>query len=370
MRTILRFVCNESVLVIYSLVLVVFIILKPDYIRRFPEFIDWRTIASLTGLTVITTGLKMSGYFDTFARHTIVHISTERRLFLVLSGMTALLSIFLTNDVALFLMIPLTLSYSRIFENDLGKLIIFEAIAANAGSSVSPIGNPQNIFIYRFRDVPIHEFLVKMLPVGLFLMGILFLTIFILTPSRTLKFKSQITDEVKNRDLLVISLILFILFIIAMELNVEPYAVIPLLLVFLFANRKVLFESNWLLLVLFVIFFLDSSMLSREEWIRGILAGFHPLTDGRVFTLSVLTSQVMSNVPAAILISHFTDKWLPLAYGVNIGGNGLVVASLANIIAIRLSGRRDLWLKFHFYSIPILLVSFVLTKFFIIPILK
>ncbi len=369
MRTILRFICNEFVLIAYLVVLFILLALKPGYIRQFPDFIDWRTIASLSGLIVITTGFRISGYFDAFARHSLRRISTERNLFVTLVGLTAFLSTFLTNDVALFLVVPLTLSYSRILENDLGKLIIFEAIAANAGSSISPIGNPQNIFIYRFRDIPFHEFILKMFPVATVMMVLLLVLVVFVTPGEQLKIRSQVDDGKKDNRLFWISLVLFVGFIVAMELNVEVYSVYAVIFVFLLYNRNVLRESNWLLLFLFVVFFLVSSMLSREEWIRTFVESLRPDSDFRIFSISVVASQIMSNVPAAILVSHFTERWVPLAYGVNVGGNGLVIASLANIIAIRLSGRRDLWLKFHIYSIPMLLISMFVVQF-IIPIFK
>jgi len=365
-----RLLRNEFIFIVYSFVLVVLVVSRPSSVLEFPEYIDWRTIASLAGLILISKGFQLSGYFDWFARRSLTRISSERNLALGLVGTAAFLSTFLTNDVGLILVVPLTMSYSKYLKNDLGKVIIFEAIGANVGSSVSPIGNPQNIFIYRFMDVPFHKFFLKMLPVGVIMGGILVSFIYFSTSSTEMEFRTRLENGGTDRRLFLVSFLSLILFIVTMELNLETFSVFPLMILFLIIERKVIFESNWMLLLLFIVFFLDSSMLSREEWVKNLFDSTHSLSAGKIYSLSILVSQVMSNVPAAILISHFTDRWVPLAIGVNVGGNGLVIASLANIIAIRLSRRRDLLVKFHFYSIPFMAISFLLISFFVIPIFK
>ena len=115
--------------------------------QAWPAAIDWRTIITLSGLMMLTKGVELSGYFDVLGRKMVRRFATERRLSLFMVFSAAVLSTFLTNDVALFIIVPLTLTLRKLCEIPVSRLIIFEALAVNAGSLLTPIGNPQNILL-------------------------------------------------------------------------------------------------------------------------------------------------------------------------------------------------------------------------------
>jgi len=116
--------------------------------KSWPAAIDWHTIITLSGLMLLTKGVELSGYFDVLGRKMVRRFATERRLAMFMVLAAALLSTFLTNDVALFIVVPLTITLKRLCEIPVNRLIIFEALAVNAGSLLTPIGNPQNILIW------------------------------------------------------------------------------------------------------------------------------------------------------------------------------------------------------------------------------
>lgn len=149
LAALVRFGKQEALLLLLVLLLVCFAVFDPRPDWRYYELVEWRTIAALTGLLVITTGLKESGYLNQTALGIIGTVSNERSLALLLVLMVALLSMLLTNDVALFITVPLTLSLQRLLNISLLKLIVFEALAVNVGSALTPIGNPQNLFLWQ-----------------------------------------------------------------------------------------------------------------------------------------------------------------------------------------------------------------------------
>ena len=133
-----------------------------------------------------------------------------------------------------------------------------------------------------------------------------------------------------------------------------------LLLVFIFyliSYRKVLLKTDWLLLLLFIVIFIDFHIISTIPIISEGMNILNLQSKGNVFLFSGFLSQLFSNVPATVLISNFSHNWRAIAYGVNIGGNGLIIGSLANIIALRMAKNKKIWLDFHRYSIPYFLIT-------------
>lgn len=136
----------------------------PNRISSYASLVDWPTIAALTGLLLLTKELEVSGALHRLGRALIGLIATERRAALCLVMAAALLSTVLTNDVALFVVVPLTLGVCRITKMPVTKLIVFEALAVNAGSALTPIGNPQNLFLWQLSKVSLGQFVWRMLP--------------------------------------------------------------------------------------------------------------------------------------------------------------------------------------------------------------
>jgi Na+/H+ antiporter NhaD/arsenite permease-like protein len=286
-------------------------------------------------------------------------IHDERSLAFFMSGISALLSTFLTNDITLFIVVPLTLSMQKALKNDLIKVVIFEAIAVNTGSTLTPIGNPQNIFIWHSWGISFTGYMLKMaVPVAV-MCAALALFIFICFPSRKLSYNAHAEAVVIRAPLGTGSLIIMAAFIAALQ-TPYYYAMLPVIIVFMaVTGRQALMKTDWLLILTFILMFIDFSLISRSGAVINAV-GLANLDSGRgVFTMSALVSQFISNVPAAIFMSKFTGNWEAIAYGVNIAGNGTVIGSLANIIALRLArpAGASVWLDFHRYSVPFFLVT-------------
>jgi Na+/H+ antiporter NhaD/arsenite permease-like protein len=143
-----NFLKQEYVLFLLLVLFIILTALLPGYISDYHRFIDWKTITTLLALIIVATGIKESGYFDFFARKILAKIYDERTLAIFLVSLSAGLSTFLTNDITLFIVVPLTACMQKALKNGLVKTVIFEAIAVNVGSTLTPIGNPQNIFIW------------------------------------------------------------------------------------------------------------------------------------------------------------------------------------------------------------------------------
>ena len=341
-----------------SLFFPLFFYLKPSF-KEIYNSIDWKTIRALVSLILITTALKLSNIFDYFATQTIQKFKTERDLSIIFILLSIVLSMFLTNDITLFILVPLTLAFSSQMKNDLTKLVIFEAIAVNVGSELTPFGNPQNIFLFRQMDISIINFIEKMSII--FLPKFLLLLIFILLFFSNKKLKIHLKEPQKiDKFLFVSSFILFILFIIALEHSFVKYALIIIISFYLFSNyKKVFLKFDYFLILTFIIMFIDFNLLSNIEFIQKIFTKID-MNFFNTLNISIILSQFISNVPAAIFISHFSKNYTAIAYGVDIGGNGLLISSLANIIALRFLKNKKAYIEFHKYSIPFFLISYII----------
>ena len=316
--------------------------------------IDWRTIIAMSGLLLISTGLEQSGYFDEVVERHASRFRNERKMAFFFVLLSFFLSTFLTNDVALFIVVPLTLAFGRGPGADTGKLIVFEALAVNSGSAISPIGNPQNIYLWRFSGLSSLSFLIAMLPLGILLFSVLILFTF-------LSFHDRETSPVPlertgvARPLLYASALFLPAFIISLELGYGLILLALLLIVYSLVPsfRGSVRKADWALIALFILMFLDFGLLASMPGMGSLGSAI----SSSPFLYSALLSQFMSNVPSAIFVSSFSSDWKAIAYGANVAGNGLVIASMANIIALRLA-KRPLLREFHRYSIPFFAVTF------------
>ncbi len=358
MNTLRELFEKEIILVIFLSILLVLSILFPSNISRYPSMVDWDTIFTLTGLIVITTGVKESGYLDIISRKLLHHIRDERSISLFFVLFSIILSMFLTNDVSLLIVVPLTLTMRRFIRNDISKLIVFEAIAVNVGSTLIPIGNPQNLFLWYQWNISFEDFIIKMLPLFLILTLILIIFTVFVFKKKSITFNNSISQDLDNhKTLFLVSLLLLIIYIIVIKLGYY-YWMLPFIFIFylIFFNRTII-QMDWFLILLFIVIFIDFNIISAIPTISNYLSNIDFSISRNVFLSSIILSQGISNVPATIFISKFSDNWFAIAYGVNIAGNGFIIGSLANLIAMRLSKDRKIWRDFHKYSIPYLIVT-------------
>jgi Na+/H+ antiporter NhaD/arsenite permease-like protein len=346
---------NRLLLVAFG-ALVVLEIFTRKPLHRFPAYVDWNTIVTLTGLLLITTAIKESGFFTWLACRISKRVQNERQLALFLIFTAAVLSMFLTNDIALFIMVPLTLSLQEISGGDYVKIIVFEAIAVNAGSALTAVGNPQNIYLWHQWGISFPIFTKEMLPFGLILGLWLYLGARWVFPPWPIRPVNQQTLHV-NRFLFWMSAGLFVVFILSVELDVDAYFLVFLFLIYFLTQKKVFVQADWGLIVLFIIIFLDVHLLYRLPIVNHFMQSL-PLQNPKVlFVTGALLSQVISNVPATILLVNYSSHFKWIAYAVNVGGNGVLIASFANLIALRFVQNRRKYAYFHRYSLLYLLVT-------------
>ena len=353
-----NFVREQAVVFIALGVLILLMILYPGQIRNYPRYVDWRTILSLTGLMLTTVGMKESRVYRRLSTRIIKKISTERQLALFFVSFSALLSTFLTNDITLFIIVPLTICTLQDMKNDLAKLIIFEAMAVNVGSALTPIGNPQNLFLWHSWHIPFFTFMYKMTPLFILTMALLIIMTIIIFPTRQIHYnESSFSPRPPDYKLFYYSVALLFIFLVAISYDwiVEGLALI--IIFYLWTRQQVLARTDWMLLLFFMLIFIDLRVISRVPEISALVNNIDLSSGKNTFLFSSIISQIISNVPASIFVHHFSHDLRAIAYGVNIGGNGLIIGSLANFIALRLSSDRKIIWKFHLFSIPFFIVS-------------
>lgn len=337
--------------------LAVLLLLAPERIAELPGLVDWRTIAALAGLLVLSRGIEDCGVLSRIGQSLLTRVHGERRLAAALVLFSAALSAVVTNDVALFIVVPLTVGLARIAQLPLGRLVIFEAFAVNAGSTVSPVGNPQNLFLWQSSGAGFVEFTLAMLPLASALLLLILALIPLGFPPRRIAISASETRSPLDTRLMLLSLGLYLPFLVAAELGYTVWAAAVVIALYLVVARRVLCEVDWLLLLVFVLMFVDLGLLAGLTPVAAQMPSLLELPGGLLLA-GALLSQAISNVPATIFLDAFTDDWRTLAWAVAVGGFGTAVGSLANLIALRLSRQRELWREFHLWSIPVLVLAF------------
>jgi len=345
--------------------LVILIILLPGLLWAVPaplislvDLVDWKTVAALAGLMVLSRGLEVSGLIDRLGRMVLTRLRSECGLAFALVVFAALLSAVVTNDVALFVTVPLTLGLARVARLPVARLVIFQALAVNAGSALSPVGNPQNLFLWQRSGAGFMEFTLAMLPIA----GAMLALVLALVPlgfARTALALQETTPRMEvQRRLMITSLAAYPMFLFAVNAGGALIGAGIVIGVFALAFRQVLRGVDWPLLLVFVLMFINLGLLGR----LAAVAAFATATmdwRGGAYVFGAVLSQGMSNVPAAIFLAPFTEDWRALAWGVNVGGFGLAIGSLANLIALRLGRQPGIWGQFHLWSLPMFGASLV-----------
>lgn len=351
---------RDMLLLILVLLCVGLSLFEPDQVASYPMKVDWPTIAALAGLLLLTTALEESGFLQRTAFELVTRMESERSLALFLVAASASLASVLTNDIALFIVVPLTLGLRGMASLPTAKLVIFEALAVNAGSVLTPLGNPQNLFLWHRSGVAFHAFVGAMLPLAAILAAVLLVFTHFAFSAKAVETHEDIVEPALDRRLLWASLGLYPVFVVLLELHRPWWALGLVGGVFALLARRVLRQVDWALIVVFVLMFIDLRLVAELGAVRSAVDALglgHPLS---LFASGVLASQLISNVPAAILLAEHSGDWRVIAWAVDVGGFGLLIGSLANLIALRLLGERSAWWRFHLYSLPFLAVSALL----------
>ena len=338
MAAIRSFVRREPVLLIAVFAaLISCIFVPPD--AAYLNYMDFRTLALLFCLMIVVAGLRQAGLFSRLAHRLCENVKSVRMIGLVLVLLCFFSSMLITNDVALLTFVPFAVVVLGMADhkNALIHIVVLQTVAANLGSMLTPVGNPQNLYLYSYYNLSFGAFLRATLPVWLLSLALVSAACFALSPAPLSMHLGEEPDL--DRKSLRLYLALFLVCMLAvLRVLTWPIMLAIVVLLLLIFDRKILLEADFMLLLTFVAFFIFSGNLARIGAVDALL---RRLLDGRVYLTSLLSSQVISNVPAALLLSAFTEDARSLLLGVDIGGLGTPIASLASLISMKLYAHSD-----------------------------
>lgn len=361
----MSFIKKEPVLsaaAVLAVLSMFFVSPSPEYL----SYIDFRTLALLFSLMTVVAGLKEIGLFRYLGSSLLAGMHSTRQLALTLTALCFFSSMFITNDVSLITFVP----FSILILNMAGlpelmiPVIVLQTIAANLGSMATPIGNPQNLYLFSSFGLSAGELVGYMLPLTLLSALLLVIAVFLLKNNAiTLDRTAMEQDDCLEMRPLIFYLVLFLVCLgCVVRVYSWPVMLVIVLAAVLIKDRSLFHRVDYFLLLTFVCFFVFIGNMERIPAISGLLT---KLISGHEFPAGVLLSQCISNVPAAILLSGFTDSVRPLLFGVNVGGLGTLIASMASVISYRAyaevpeakSGRY--MMVFTVYNLVFLIILFV-----------
>ena len=336
MEKIKAFIKKEVVLCVAAILAVVSMFVVPPSLE-YIEYIDFKTLALLFCLMTVVAGWQKAGVFDMLAVKLLGGIKGIRMLVTVLVMMCFLSSMFITNDVALITFVPFTiLMLSMAGRNDLLIFtVVMQTVAANLGSMLLPVGNPQNLYLYGISGKSFFEFTMDMLPLWLVSLVIIFISmLFVKNDKLGNDSAGKIGDKKYDVKKGIIYLILFIICLGTVARLIPYQAVfVVVLLVVLVCDKALLKQVDYMLLLTFISFFIFIGNVKAVPQLTELLGG---IIKGNELIAGILSSQIISNVPAAILLSGFSDNIKALLWGVDIGGLGTLIASLASLISYKI----------------------------------
>ena len=331
-KRLLSFASKNIVLVIAAtLAFASCLVVKPD--AKYLGYFDFKTLSCLFCTLAVICALKNIRFFTITAKKIVTLTGNTRTLALALVYITFIGSMFLANDMALLTFLPLGyLSLSATGkEKYMAPIFIIQNIAANLGGMLTPFGNPQNLYIYTKFNIPTMEFMgIMVLPfilsIVLFTIGCLFI------PKESLTLENNEEEKIQPKKT-AFYLILFAMTILMVFRVIPYYICLPVIFIaIMITDKNALTKVDYPLLLTFVCFFLLAGNVSRIEIVNTFFSG---LLEKNTLLTSIFSCQVISNVPSAILLSEFTENYRELLLGVNIGGVGTLISSLASLITFR-----------------------------------
>ncbi len=363
----LRFAKKNTVTVIAMIAAAITALAVPPDEKYF-GYVDWKTIACLFSVLAVVQALRNIRFFYKIASSIVKCFKTTRKVVLALVYITFIGSMLIANDMALLTFLPLGYYVLRTTgkEKYMAFVFIMQNIAANLGGMLTPFGNPQNLYLYTKFDIPTTEFVKIMAPP--FVIAVVLITIccmFVKNEELCVS-DEEIVLPVKKTAFY---MILFVL-AIAMVFRGVPYktGAVAIAAGIFFADKRALKKVDYPLLLTFVFFFVFAGNMARIDIVKEL---FSFLLDKSTLLFSVISCQFISNVPSAILLSQFTDNYRELLWGVNIGGAGTIIASLASLITLREYTKRNpgktkeymlLFTALHFMFVVVLTVAMMVLK--------
>lgn len=347
MKKCMDFVKKELVLCIAMLLAIVSsFIVMPD--KEYIGYIDFRTLGILFCLMSVMAGLQNHGVFRFVAEGLLVKVKSIGQLLCILVMLCFVFSMFITNDVALITFVPFTFTLLQLLGEEQKKklmipIVILQTIGANLGSMLTPVGNPQNLYLYGKAGISLMAFLQLMLPYTTVSFVMLLACCVLMGKSQKSGGLSVVFNEKTNLagkgKYLVVYGALFVLSLLTVVRVVEVWLVFVIVcVVILLMDKSVLKKVDYSLLLTFIGFFVFIGNMGRVEVFRSFL---ETLVQGNEVATAIISSQVISNVPAALLLSGFTERYELLVIGVNLGGLGTLIASMASLISYKYLAKED-----------------------------
>ena len=363
---VLFFKKNIVVCVAFVAAAITCFIVPPD--KEYLGYFDWKTLASLFCVNAAVCGLMNISFFYKLAKNVIKTAKNARMSILILIYITFISSMFIANDTALLTFLPLAVIMLKTTKKEkyMAFTFIMQNIAANLGGMLTPFGNPKNLYLYEKFSIPTGEFMGIMSVPFFISVGLITLCCIIFVKPEPMEMDNEDTlvDPVKT----VVYFMLFVLAIIIV-FKVIPYwiGVVIITGILLIMDRKALRMVDYPMLFTFFFFFIFAENMSRIDVIRD---GLSMLLDKNTLVVSALSCQVMSSVPASILLSQFTMNYKALLVGVNIGSVGSIISSMASLITVseyvkHNPGKMGYYIKkfslfnFTFLGILILIMVFI-----------
>lgn len=331
------------------------------------SYIDFKVLILLFNLMVVVAAFKELKFLDSIAIGLLKKCNTYTSISLALVFITFISSMIVTNDVALITFVPLSIVIARKANINVLKIVIFQTLAANLGSSFTPMGNPQNLYIYSFYNLSPIDFFKITLPIVI--LAVLFLVLLVFKDKKmNLSLDLEDVKIDNKRDVYLFGgLFLIILLSVFHVIDYKVTFLITVIMV-LILNKKLFSQVDYSLLITFIGFFIFVGNISTMDVVKNFMEGILNSPQS-TFLASVLSSQVISNVPATMLLSGFTNHFKELLLGVNIGGMGTLIASLASVISYKIYasefGNYNYMKSFTFYNILGLIIFVPIAYIFI-----
>ena len=328
----IKFIKSQPVLAIsFVAAAVTMFIVPPD--AKYAGYINTTVLIELFALMIAVAGFRSVGVFDRATDLMLRKAGTIRRLGLIFILLCFFSSMLVTNDVALITFVPLTLMIFSGIKDERSRIltIVIETAASNLGSMLTPVGNPQNLYIYDHYRLTMMDFVRTMLPSGALSLAALILLTLLLPKTECGTHKSD-KSEIKKAPTIAYALLFAACLLVVFRVLPEWVILAAEVIIALVFDWNLLLKADYPLLATFVCFFVFVGNIARVGAVNDF---FSEMISGRELIVSILLSQVISNVPAALMLSGFTDNGTELLLGVDLGGLGTIIASLASLISFQ-----------------------------------
>lgn len=306
----------------------------PD--KKYIGYVNFRVLAILFSLMLVVSALIRIGTFDYMTNRLLSKIHSEKNISLLLVVLSFFMSMFLTNDVTLVTLVPFAINVLKTYKDRRRTMytLILMTVSANLVSMLTPIGNPQNLYLYSNYHIKLGKFMLLMLPYSIISLILLIVCVLILNKTdKTLD--TAVTNDIYAPKAIPMAVyaILFILCLLTVSNMINYIIMLGIVAVIVFIMDKDAFKNvDYSLLLTFIFFFVLIGNLGRISIIHNTLS---VIIEKNVTLTAILASQIISNVPAAMLLSAFTEKGKALVIGTNLGGLGTLIASMASLITYK-----------------------------------